>query len=139
MNPTLKNVLAVVAGCIIGGIVNMAIIIGGTTLIGLPEGVNVMDPESLKANMHLFEFRHLIAPFLGHAIGTLAGAFIAAKIGASHKMRLALIIGVFFLIGGIMNIRSIGGPMAFNIIDLTLAYIPMAWLGGRLAGAEGKV
>lgn len=45
---------------------------------------------------------------------------------------LGMIVGVFFLAGGIANIYMLGGPLYFTIIDLVLAYIPMAWLGCKL-------
>jgi hypothetical protein len=89
--------------------------------------------ESLKASMHLFEAKHFIFPFLAHAFGTFVGAFLAALIAANHKMKFALAIGFFFLIGGIMNIFMLPSPLWFTILDLAGAYIPMAWLGGLLA------
>lgn len=136
MHPILRIVLAIVAGYIIGSMVNMALIFLGIAVVGIPEGVNIWEIETMKANIHLFEFKHFIFPFLAHAAGTLVGAFLAARIADKNKMRAALIVGLLFLLGGIANIVSIGGPMAFITIDLLFAYIPMAWLGGTLAGDE---
>ncbi|MDR9397724.1 hypothetical protein [Salibacter sp.] len=45
---------------------------------------------------------------------------------------MSLIIGVFFLIGGIMNVYMLPSPMWFSIVDLVFAYIPMAVLGYRI-------
>jgi hypothetical protein len=132
MNPILKNVLAVVAGLVIGSIVNMGIIMLSGSIIPPPEGGDITTMEGLKATMHLFEPKHFIFPFLAHAIGTLVGAFVAARIAATRKMSMALIIGVFFLIGGSVNIFMLGGPLWFTVLDLAVAYIPMAYLGGRL-------
>ena len=133
MNPILKNILAVIVGIIVGSAVNMALVVLGPQIIPIPAGIDVMDPESLKANMHLLESRHFIFPFLAHALGTLAGAYTAARMAASHKMYFALGIGAFFLLGGIMNIMSISTPVWFAVLDLVAAYLPMAWLGGRWA------
>ncbi|MEH6770700.1 hypothetical protein [Maribacter arcticus] len=133
MNPTLKNVLAVVAGLIIGSIVNMGIIMISGSIIPPPEGGDITTIEGLKATMHLFEPKHFIFPFLAHALGTLVGAFLATKIAATRKQLMALLIGVFFLIGGTINISMLDGPMWFNALDLILAYIPMAYLGWMLA------
>jgi hypothetical protein len=63
----------------------------------------------------------------------LAGAFVAYKIAITHKMKFALGIGVFFLFGGIMMNHVLPGPTWFLITDIALAYIPMAWIGGKLA------
>jgi len=136
MSPVLRNILAVIAGIFIGGMVNMGLIMLSPNLIPLPEGVNPADPESLKANMHLFETRHFVMPFLAHALGTLVGALVAALIASTHKMKMALIIGGVFLFGGLMMVFQVPSPMWFNILDLVAAYFPMAWLGGNLGRAN---
>lgn len=59
---TVKNVLAVIAGIVIGGFVNMGLITISGSVIPPPAGVDVTDMESLKASMHLFEPRHFIFP-----------------------------------------------------------------------------
>lgn len=133
MNPLLKNILALVAGIIMGSIVNMGIIMLSSSIIPPPEGVDVTNMESLKSSLHLFEPRHFIFPFLAHALGTLVGAYIAALIAANNKLKFALGIGVFFLLGGITSVIMLPSPTWFSVLDLVVAYIPMAWLGGKFA------
>jgi len=132
MNPTVKNILAIVAGCIGGGILNMLIITYGPVLIPAPPGVDPNDLESINANAHLYELKHMITPFLAHAIGTLFGAYVATRLAASHHMKLALVVGVFFLIGGIAAASMIKISTAFSAFDILFAYIPMAYLGWKL-------
>jgi len=138
MKPVIKNFLALIAGLVAGSIVNMGLVTISGSIIPPPEGVDPSNMESLKANMHLFEARHFIFPFLAHALGTLAGAFIAGLFAANYKLILALSIGAFFLVGGIIMVLSVPSPLWFSILDLTLAYIPMAWLGRKLAGLNEK-
>lgn len=133
MNPIVRNILAVVAGVIIGSVVNMGIIQIGGSIISPPEGADVTTMEGLKASAHLFEPRHFIMPFLAHAIGTLVGAIVAGLIAVSHKMKFALGIGAFFLIGGTVMVFSLPSPAWFNALDLIGAYIPMGYLGGKIA------
>ncbi len=133
MNPILRNILAVIAGLVIGSAVNMFFISLNGTVIGLPEGADVSTMEGLKESMSLFEPKHFIFPFLAHAIGTLVGAYFAAKIAATHKTKFAMAIGVLFLIGGIINVINLPAPTWFSTLDLVAAYIPMGWLGGKLA------
>ena len=132
MNTTVKNILAVIAGLVLGSVVNMGLIMLSGYIIPPPGGADVTTMEGLKESMHLFEPKHFIFPFLAHALGTLFGAFIASLIAANHKMKMALIIGVLFLIGGLTNILMIPSPTWFTILDLVGAYIPMAWLGFKL-------
>ena len=133
MNPTVKNILAVIAGCIVGGVVNMEIVMQSSSIVPPPPGADMTTTEGLKAAMHLMKPIHFLMPFLAHALGTLAGAFLTALIAASNKMRLALAIGVFFLLGGIASVVMLPSPLWFTLTDLGLAYIPMAYLSGRLA------
>ncbi|MBD1395663.1 hypothetical protein H9Q13_00665 [Pontibacter sp. JH31] len=133
MNPILRNILAVLAGLIVGSVVNMGIIMVSESIIPPPNGADVTTMEGLTASMHLFEPKHFLMPFLAHALGTFAGAFLAALIAANHKMKFALGIGFFFLAGGITNVFLLPSPVWFAIVDLGLAYIPMAYIAGKLA------
>lgn len=132
MSPVLKNILAVVAGIVFGSIVNMGIIMISGSIIPPPEGADNTTMEGLKASIHLFEAKHFIFPFLAHALGTLVGAVIATKIAATRKMTMALLVGLFFLIGGTANIVMLGGPLWFTALDIIVAYMPMAYVGYML-------
>lgn len=110
MNPIVKNILAVLAGIIVGGALNMGIIMISGYIIPPPEGVDLTTMEGLKASMHLLEPRHFIMPFLAHALGTFAGASVAATIAVNHKMKFALGIGGWFLLGGLINIMMLPSP-----------------------------
>lgn len=129
MPKLIRNVLAVLAGIVIGGAVNMALITVSPSLIPPPAGVDVTDGESLSKSMHLFQPRHFIMPFLAHAIGTLAGALAAYLIAASYQARIAYVIGAVFLCGGVAASFMIPAPAWFIALDLLAAYLPMAWLG----------
>ena len=76
MHPILRNILAVLAGAFLGGLINMGLIIIGGKLIAPPEGMNVMDLESIKAHIDLFQPKHFLFPFLAHAVGTMVDAFV---------------------------------------------------------------
>jgi hypothetical protein len=136
MKTILRNILAVVAGFAAGSVVNMSLINLGPMVIPPPAGADVSTPEALKASMHLFEPKHFIMPFLAHALGTFAGALVATRIAATQPFRLALSIGALFFLGGIGAVVMIGGPMWFNVLDLTAAYFPMAYAAYRFSGKQ---
>ncbi|MBK6543956.1 MAG: hypothetical protein WAS55_13835 [Saprospiraceae bacterium] len=136
MNPILRNILAVVVGAILGSVVNMGFIMVSGSIIPPPDGADVTTMEGLKASMHLFQPKHFIFPFLAHAFGTFVGAFIAAKMAIRQKMIYAMGIGVFFLIGGITNIFMLPSPIWFTVLDLVVAYIPMAYIAGKFADKQ---
>ena len=133
MKKQLKNTLAIFVGLFIGGSTNMLIISNSSAFIALPKGVVSEDLESLSSNIHLFEPIHFLMPFLAHSIGTFCGAFLASKIAVNHKLKFALTIGVFFLIGGVQMCSILDSPLWFDLVDVCVAYIPMSILGFKLA------
>ncbi len=83
--------------------------------------------------MHLFEPKHFLFPFLAHALGTFVGAFATSMLAATQRMKLALVVGAFFLIGGVTMVFRLPSPIWFVALDLIGAYIPMGWFAGKLA------
>lgn len=134
----LRNILAVLAGAVAGSVVNMALIMVSGTVIPPPAGTDVTTTEGLRAALPLFEPRHFLFPFLAHALGTLTGALVTALVASRWRMALALVIGVFFLAGGVATTLMLPSPLWFTLVDLVGAYLPMAWLGGRLGTGLGK-
>ncbi len=132
MNPTIKNILAVILGWLGGSAINMGLILTGHKLFPIA-GIDPNDMEAFAAVMPTLEFKYFIFPFLAHALGTLVGATIAGLIAANHKMKFSLAIGVLFLIGGIVVNYMLPGPTWFAVVDIVIAYIPMAWIGGKIA------
>jgi len=137
MHPILRNVLAIVVGWAVGSAVNMGLIKVGHKVIPI-DGVNMDDVEAMAQVMPTLDFQYFIFPFLGHAIGALIGALVAGFIAANNKMKFALAIGILFLLGGIVVNIMIKGPLWFTIVDIALAYIPMALIGGKIAQSFSK-
>jgi len=133
MNPILRNILGIITGILVGGTVNGALISLSPHIIAPPAGYDLTTEEGLRAGMAMMQPKHFLMPFLAHALGTVVGAFIAAKIAATSKMIIAIAIGIVFMIGGIMMVMMLPSPLWFDITDLALAYIPMAYLGARFA------
>jgi hypothetical protein len=130
-----RNILAVIAGIVVGSVVNMGLINLGHAIIPPPAGVDLSTMESLAATIHLFEPKHYIFVFLAHALGPLVGTFVAMLIAVSHKMKIAIGLGVFFLLGGIAANVMIPAPMWYRALDIIVAYVPMALIGAKLGGA----
>lgn len=133
MKPGVRNFLAITSGIIIGSTVNMLIISMGGDIFPAPAGVDPENLESIQANIHLYETKHYIAPFLAHALGTLVAAFISVKLAVRRKRIVSIIVGAWFLIGGIVAASMIGTPFLPAMVDLVFAYLPFAWLGLKLA------
>jgi hypothetical protein len=128
----LKDIGIVLLGLILGGTLNMVLVQTGMIVFPAPEGIDISTEAGLKSAMTIMSPIHFIFPFLAHALGTLFGAWFAIKFTKSKHISAAFSIGMLFLLGGIMMVFSVGGPTWFIILDLTIAYLPMAWLGYRL-------
>jgi len=130
-----RFILALVLGLLLGSLVNGGLILISGKVIPPPAGADVTTVEGLKASIHLFEPRHFLFPFLAHALGTLVGAFTAARIAAAGRTAVAFTVGGLFLVGGLINCFMLPAPAWFMVTDLALAYLPMAWIGRKLAPA----
>jgi hypothetical protein len=52
----------------------------------------------------------------------------------SHKGKIAIGMGAWFLLGGIIANVLIPAPLWFKVVDLVFAYVPMTWIGAKLGG-----
>ena len=101
----IRNIFGFLIGLVVGGVVNMGLIVLGPSIIPPPQGVDVTDPEALSASMHLFEARHFIFPFIAHASGTFVGSVTAFFIAGSHRTQISYIVGAaFFAVIGLLSI-----------------------------------
>jgi hypothetical protein len=128
----LRNALAIIVGFITGSIVNMMLVTIGPKVIPVPPGVDVIDMEKFAATAHLLKPENFIFPFLAHALGTLVGALLAYLLAGSHQVLFSRIVGALFLAGGIAASQMIPAPKWFLVLDLAVAYLPMAWAGAWL-------
>jgi len=131
MKQFFRNIIALIFGIIIGSIVNIAVINNAGALVPPPDGINPNDIESIKENIHLYTPIHFFIPLLAHAMGTFIGALITSLIAVSSRIFLAIGVGCFFLIGGIMMVMILPAPIWFICLDLIVCYIPMALLGWK--------
>jgi len=134
MSPTLRNSMAVLVGAVICLVLNGLLLGLLMKLIPAPIG---FDP-GITATYGLLQGKHLLPPFIAHALPSLVGGFVAARLAATHKLSMALVVGGLHLVGGVAAAVMIPGPLWFEAADLVLAYLPMAWLGGRLRGGSKR-
>jgi len=130
---SLRNFFGVILGIVLGGAVNMGIIMISSKIIPPPAGTDLTTAEGLNAAMPMLEAKHFIMPFLAHALGTFVGAFAAASMAATRKNVIAIVIGCVNLFGGIWAVAIIPAPVWFDVVDLALAYLPMAFLAHKFA------
>lgn len=132
----LRTVLATVAGVVVGAVLVALFDQLGNLIHPLPPGVDLGDKEALAAHIHAAPAAAMLAVLAGWAVGSLGGAWVAAKIAVRHRLGAALAVGALLLVAGIANLMMIPHPLWFGVVGV-LVFLPAAWLGARLAGAAG--
>ena len=126
----IRNILAVVAGLGTGMAVNMALVLlNAYVLFPMPPGVDMQDPEAFQAYVSGLPAAAFLVVLAAHLGQSFAGAWVAARLGSSRPMVLAMIVGVVTLAGGVMNMMTIKGP-DWMFVELPL-YLVVAWGAGR--------
>ncbi len=119
-----------------GMLLNGLLIAYSSYFVAPPAGADLTTEEGLLAAMPLMEPQHFLMPFLAHALGTFLSAVLVSRFATERTFSRAMLLGFLFLAGGISMVRMLPSPMWFNITDLGLAYLPMAYLG-YLVGRKG--
>ena len=126
MKIILKNIGIIVLGIIVGMIINMGLIILGGIIIAPSDNFKPMDALN-------WDLKYFIFPFLAHALGTFSGAFIVSKLSKKTNIAMSLIVGFYFLSGGVYMATILPAPIWFVLLDITVGYIPMALLGWKIS------
>ena len=126
MKKILKNIGIIISGIIIGMIVNMGLIILGGIIFTPTENFEPMNAIN-------WDLKYFIFPFLAHSIGTLSGSYLVSRLSRNSHIIFPLIIGLYFLSGGIYMVTILPAPMWFVFLDLIVCYVPISLIGWRIS------
>ena len=130
----LRNVGAVITGLVVGMFVNLALVQLNTVLFPLPDGVELTDSAQMRDAIQHLPAAAWILVFAAHLGQSFVGAWVAARLGASHWMTLAMIVGVVSLGAGIANAMMLSAP-AWTWLEMPF-YLVVAWMAGRTETAR---
>ena len=127
----MRNLLALIAGLIVGMAVNMGLIELNTRVLHpLPAGTNAADPEQFNAYIATLPVTGFLVVMLAHLGQAFVGGWTAARLASSRPMMLAMMIGTLSLMGGIV-MMTIVNPPAWMLVELPL-YLIVASIAGRI-------
>lgn len=126
----LRNAGAVIAGLLVGMSVNLALIQLNTVFFPLPDDVEMTDPAAMRRVVERMPVTAWILVFAAHLGQAFIGGWVAARLGASRVMLLAMIVGGVSLAGGLANAVMLSAP-AWTWIEMPF-YLVVAWLAGRM-------
>ncbi len=126
-----RKIFAGIGGILAGNVFNLAVIFLSWAIFPLPEGTDPSNPESLATYIKTLPVAAFLLILVAHAGGSFVGGAVAALIARQAQLMLGGIVGIVFLLAGIMNAVSIPAPLWFVIVDLLL-YVPAGILGALL-------
>lgn len=131
--PLFRSIIAVSAGVFIGGIATLGVEALAHVIVPPPRGLDVTNPESVKAVMATMPAAHFLPILLGYLIGPTIGAALAARMSPSRPLVHAGIVGAFFMVGAVNNFNAIPHPLWFMVLAV-VAFVAAPFLGTRLVG-----
>jgi ABC-type uncharacterized transport system permease subunit len=121
-----------IGGVIVGIIAWFAIVQVGEFVVHKlyppPSGYNMHNMEEIKRYVATLPTPAMVVVLVGQLVGTLVGAFAAAKIGRGRVP--AYVIGALLLVAGVVSTFMIPQPLWFVVVELA------GYIGATIAGAR---
>ena len=124
----LRNIGAIVAGLVVGGLANMALIGVNLALYPPPEGADLGNPEQLQAYVSTLPAAAFFVSAAAHVAQAFLGGWVAARLSSSRPVLLAMVIGLLTVAATIYNFVELAAP------TWTLVELPVQVLAAFLAG-----
>jgi hypothetical protein len=131
-----RRIGGVVAGLVLAWLAVMAAEAGVHKMYPPPPGMNMQDMKAVKQFVASLPLSALLLVLAGWLVGTLAGTFVAAKVGGSRYP--AYVAGALLLAAGIANAVMIPQPLWFSVTSFAI-FISMTGLGAFLGSARGEL
>lgn len=127
-----RNAFALIAGVLGMQIVNTAIQFAAVKMYLPPRGFDPNDLVQLQAFAAGMPLTVKVTIVAGWCLGAFAGAGVAARIGQSHTLWLAMAIGAIVAVGNVILALSNAVPDWMTLCGV-FGPLLMAWIAHRLA------
>ena len=123
-----RNIVAVIVGLTAAGMTIWSIEMVNYRMFPLPDGLDITNKEAMKEYIKTLPGLAFGIVIFAHLAGAFIGGWIASLIAQNNQRNIALGIGLFLLVMGLINLLMIPHPIWFMILDLAV-YVPAAFLG----------
>jgi hypothetical protein len=131
-----RNILAVAAAFVVGGICVFGLEWIGQQIYPLPEGVDPSNQQQLNDYLKQAPAGALLMVLLAQCAGSFVGGVVTGWLGCSRLFQLGLIYGCLALLMAALNVYFIPHPAWFVVLSLLLP-IPLALLGNVVGQIQG--
>ncbi|TQD40243.1 hypothetical protein [Haloflavibacter putidus] len=138
MSAVAKNIIGILLGIFVGGLVNMSLVLISASLITETAGFDITGASGLQTIPDLYESPQFLLPLLAHVLGTFIATLLSVLIAEDNLFKVSFITVLFFFGGGIVNAISVPAPTWFIGLDLVVAYFPAGYLGYLLGKKRNK-
>lgn len=133
-----RTLLAVLAGLAVMMLTVAAMEWLGHAMFPPPAGINLADPDALERIIRILPVGSLAMVAGGWALGSLAGAWVAARVARQFRLSAALAVGAVMTMLVVANFVMVPHPLWMILAGIALP-LPLAWLGWRSAtGAASR-
>ena len=136
MSPAVRGVVAVILGLLLAFAITFAVEGLNARIYPPPPGVDLANPESVKAMMALMPRAALIVVLVGWFVSALLGTALAARFARPAGWP-PLTVGILLLAVAVMQMYVIPHPVWFWVVGVAI-YPVATWLGARLGGTPVK-
>ncbi len=129
-----RKILAVLFGVVVAVVLIIAIEALGHTVYPVPNGLDLTNPEVLKAYMIDAPIAALLLVLGAWLVAALVGGLLACFIAKESPLVYSAIIGGLVLMGTVINLISIPHPLWFSITSV-VAIIATTIVTSRLGSS----
>lgn len=129
-NPLVRQILGVIAGVVVGGLVVFLVEFAGHSLFPPPPGTDLTNPEDVKRLMSLLPAGAFAMVLFGWFLGSLAGAWTANRIARTSMA--GWIVAALFILLTAYNFTVIPHPMWMMVAGVVIPLVS-AWIASRIS------
>lgn len=129
-NPIARQLLGVIAGVVVGGLVVFLVELAGHSLFPPPPGTDLSNQEDVKRLISLLPVGALLMVLVGWLLGSLAGAWTANRIARTSMA--GWIVAALFILLTAYNFTIIPHPAWMMAAGLAIP-LASAWIASRMA------
>jgi hypothetical protein len=130
-----RNIGAAIVGVFVAVGLVWAIESVGHGVYPPPASLDLTDAEAMRAYADAMPIGALLFVALAWFSGTLAGTWVACRIGTASPLVFVLVVGGLILTAAITNLMLIPHPLWFSALGI-IAILVGAWLGKMLGGTR---
>ncbi len=133
----LRTILAVLVGLVVAVLTMLASEYIGMSLFPPPPGTQLDTEADLARLIASASTGKLAWVLFGWTLAAFIGGWVASRISRRHRIAAAVSVGVFIVVGVVLNVSMLPHPLWVTIAGVLLP-IPAAWSAARIGPSRSS-